>query len=278
MARPKKVKKIDNLEIEGIALSEMQPVIEEKIQNAEESNEIDKFNIYNEHGLLRSVEYKFKSNGKIDWRNMISPEHVVLNKFNFALRGIDVDTLSEEAKNKLLQEAGEEDLVIKLAGFREIADIRSYYSIESELVYSNDNKVCIKVTINWKGNFENLGGYSVSAIASASRENTDDRFAKYLETIAENRAFVRAVRHSLGIVAVGQDEISQEDTQVQIRNSKVHSLLNDLMQKLNLDLDTLKILCAKEGFEWDDKWISVEKIDPATVITIIPILKQLANQ
>jgi len=234
-----------------------------------------------DRGLLKGVTYHFKENGMVDWRKMISKEHIVLNKFNFACRGIDVDSLSKGDVERLISESPEEDLVIKLAGFREIANIRGYTSLDSKVEGLTSDKVIIKVTIEWIDNFENNAKpfdlYTVSAIASASLENTDDRFSKYLETIAENRAFVRAVRHSLGIIAVGQDEIKQDDIKIEVPKTKIHSLLLDLMNKLGLNLESLKELIVKEGFEWNEKWISVEKIDPATVISIIPLLKQTIN-
>lgn len=234
-----------------------------------------------ENGLLKGVTYHYKPNGTIDWRKMISPEHIVVNKFALAGRGIDADSLPADALAKLVEEAKEEDLVIKLAGFREIAAIRGFNRIESEIKGDHHEKAVVKVTIEWIPNFENPSSawepYTVSAIASASRESVDERFAKYLETLAENRAFVRAVRHSLGIVAVGQDEIKQEDQKAEVRNTKIHSLLNDLLSKLGLDFEGLKVLIIEQGIDWQDKWVTIEKVDPAVVMTIIPVLKKMAN-
>lgn len=225
--------------------------------------------------LLNKVQYFFKEDGRINWRKMISKDHITLNAFNFACRGKDVSSLSKEDYQRAIDEASEEDLVIKLGGFREIAEIRGFRSISSRIENQVDGKVSVAVTIFWMPNFENPTGLEVTAIASASRENTDERFAKYLETIAENRAFVRAVRHSLGIIAVGQDEIKQEDVKVETRNIKLHSVLLELMSNLGFSMSDLQTLAAKEGLEWPDNWTSVEKIDPAAVITIIPLLKQL---
>ena len=247
-----------------------------------------RISLRDENGLLKGVTYHFKPNGLIDWRKMISPEHIVVNRFVAAGKGLEIDNLSPEILAKLVEEAKEEDLVIKLGGFREIAGIRGYSRLDSKIETDNPDKVVVKVTIDWIANFEtnadNLwdNGYSVSAIASASRENTDEKFAKYLETIAENRAFVRAVRHSLGIIAVGQDEIKQEDVKTEVRNTKIHSLLYDLMSKLttkgeNFDFVALQVFAQEQGIDWNDKWSSVEKIDPAAVMTLIPLLKKIVG-
>ena len=55
---------------------------------------------------------------------------------------------------------------------------------------------------------------SFEDIANATLENTNDFCAKFLETIATNRAFVRCVRNFLGINIVGDDEIDKSKNKV----------------------------------------------------------------
>lgn len=227
-----------------------------------------------ESGLLNTVVYPLKSNGLIDWRHIISKEHIVLNKYNLASRGISLDTLSEEDLSRLVNESPEEDLVIKLAGFRELSSIRGYTSINPEFLHISQEKVVVKVTIKWIPNVESSEPLEVGAIASASLENTDQIFSKFLETIAENRAFVRAVRHSLGIISIGQDEIKQEDMKVETQNVKLQSMLAAEMEKVGLDIVSLKQLIADSSdFIWNDKWTSTQSIDPAAAMSFIPIVK-----
>jgi hypothetical protein len=226
-------------------------------------------------GPLHPETTVYKENGRVDWRKMIPNKYVVVNNMVAAHKGIDLSTLDEEQLQRLVDESPEEDLVIKLAGFREVAALRGYSEIDSQLVAYSDNNATIKVTITWVPNSENPNGLKVSAIANASSFNTDEKFAKFLETIAENRAFIRAVRHSLNIIAVGQDEFKQEDVKTEVRNTKIQTLLSDLMAKSEVTLDNLKEIVGNEGFEWNEKWVSVEKIDPAAVMSFIPILKKL---
>jgi hypothetical protein len=63
--------------------------------------------------------------------------------------------------------------------------------------------------INWIENYEGAYGHTqtFSSIANATTNNTNGFAAKFLECIAENRAFVRTVRNFLGIHIVGADEI-----------------------------------------------------------------------
>jgi hypothetical protein len=226
-------------------------------------------------GFISTLPLPLKENGLIDWRQLISKDHIVLNKYNLAGRGESIDSLSEEDLSRLIDESPEEDLVIKLAGFRELARIRGFSSIVPELLNFNQESVTVKVTINWLPNAETPIPISVGAIANASVYNTDQTFSKFLETIAENRAFIRAVRHSLGIISLGQDEFKGDDVKAEAQNVKIQSLLAQGLEKAGLDLNALKVLVAAEGHTWNDKWVSVEKIDPAAAMSFIPLIKKL---
>ena len=56
----------------------------------------------NNNGLYDHIVYTFKSNGFIDWRKMVSSEHIVLNRENFLKKDnpVDIDSLlDDEIKN-----------------------------------------------------------------------------------------------------------------------------------------------------------------------------------
>ena len=55
-----------------------------------------------------------------------------------------------------------------------------------------------------------------SDTANATLDNTDSFCAKFLETIACNRAFVRCVRNYLGVHIVGADEIDKSENKTPI--------------------------------------------------------------
>jgi hypothetical protein len=229
--------------------------------------------IRNEMGLLNRIKYPIKSNGLIDWRKLIPREHVVLNKYNFAARGVSLEDFSQEDIDRLIDESPEEDLVIKLAGFRELASIRGVKRVHPISVSSPSDGVTTTVIIDWIPNVENPEGFSFSATANASPSNTDEKFSKFLDTIAENRAFIRAVRHSLGIISLGQDEMKQDDLKAEAQTVKIQSLLAQHLEKYSLDINDLKEYAIKEGFEWNPKWVTVERIDPAAAMSFITVLK-----
>jgi hypothetical protein len=153
----------------------------------------------NEHGLLESVEYEFNQDGSVNWRAMISPEHLYPNKDHFEMRKMPVPNSIEGLEDN--------QLLIKLGGIKELAKLRGFHNLTYDIYESSDNRVVTQCMINWIGNYESNGSQTFSSIANATVHNTNGFAAKFLECIAENRAFVRAVRNFLGIHIVGADEI-----------------------------------------------------------------------
>ena len=45
------------------------------------------------------------------------------------------------------------------------------------------------------------------------------------------------------------------------------------LEKYSLDINDLKEYAVKEGFEWNPKWVTVERIDPAAAMSFITVLK-----
>ena len=157
----------------------------------------------NEHGLLDSVDYVFNEDGSVNWRAMINPEHLYPNKDWFEMRKMPVP--------ESIEGLDDSQLLIKLGGIKELAKLRGFKSVSYSIEESSDERVVIRCTIDWVKNYENLEaddcGCSFSSVANATLHNTNGFAAKFLECIAENRAFVRAVRNFLGIHIVGADEI-----------------------------------------------------------------------
>jgi hypothetical protein len=50
-------------------------------------------------------------------------------------------------------------------------------------------------------------------------------------------------------------------------------LLAQHLEKYSLDINDLKEYAIKEGFEWNPKWVTVERIDPAAAMSFITVLK-----
>ena len=112
----------------------------------------------------------------------------------------------------------DDQLLIKLAGIKEVAKLRGYSRVSFLFPKLEKDYVVATCNIDWITNFEttnpmegvddwNANGFM--DVANATYDNTDGFGQKFLETIAANRAFVRAVRNYLGIHIVGEDEIAK---------------------------------------------------------------------
>ena len=162
-------------------------------------------------GLLKSVEYEYNEDGSVNWRAMVDPKHLFPNKSWF------------EARNKPLPKSIEglqdNQLLIKLAGIKELAKLRGYNSVRYDVIKCEKDHVSIKCEINWIPNFENPLNESdfvpasthFEDVANATTDNTSSFATKFLETIAANRAFVRCVRNFLNVHIVGDDEIDKSN-------------------------------------------------------------------
>ena len=161
----------------------------------------------NEHGLLENADYVFNEDGSIDWRSMIKAEFLYPNRGWFDARNKPVPKTTEGLDDK--------QLLIMLGGIKELAKLRGYSAMDFEVNNISDGYVTAKCTINWTDNYETVHEYATSYadVANATLANTDAFCAKFLETIACNRAFVRCVRNYLNIHIVGADEIDKSQGQ-----------------------------------------------------------------
>jgi hypothetical protein len=155
----------------------------------------------NEHGLLESVDYVFNKDGSVNWRAMIPLEHLYPNKDWFERRKMPVPDSIEGLDDG--------QLLIKLSGIKELAKLRGFHNVTYDIVESSDTRVVVQCMINWIENYEGVYAFrpTFASIANATTHNTNGFAAKFLECIAENRAFVRCVRNFLNIHIVGADEI-----------------------------------------------------------------------
>ena len=148
-----------------------------------------------DNGLVNSghVDYSFKEDGSISWRDLIDSKYLVPKD---KAKGTDVSNLQDR------------DLLILLNGIKELAQIRGYNYVQYNVITANPEYVMTSCEIEWIPNYETEGRtIKFQALADASLDNTDGFSRYYLAAIAENRAFVRCVRNFLKINIVGKEEI-----------------------------------------------------------------------
>ena len=163
----------------------------------------------NEHGLLENATYEFNEDGSVDWRAMIKSEFLYPNKGWFEARKKDVPTSPEGLDDK--------QLLIMLGGIKELARLRGFEGVSFETSHLSDTYVVATCEIVWSPNYEsNKERIVYQDVANATLQNTGSFAAKFLETIACNRAFVRCVRNFLNIHIVGADEIDKSKDSVNL--------------------------------------------------------------
>ena len=201
----------------------------------------------NEHGLLDSVDYIFNEDGSVNWRAMINPEHLYPNKDWFEIRKMPMPNSIEGLDDS--------QLLIKLGGIKELAKLRGFHNVTYDITESSDSRVVVQCMINWIENYEGSCSQTFASIANATTNNTNGFAAKFLECIAENRAFVRTVRNFLGIHIVGADEIdsSKNKAPIEVATASVAKDITPqgiLKEKAGTDFDSFKG-CLRAGYKTD---------------------------
>lgn len=240
----------------------------------QESNEepIDsqiKFN-RSETGLLKNLSYKYNDDGTINWKAMVKPEFLVPNKDKFTantdISSIDVTQLDDS------------QLLILLGGIKDVACIRGFTEVNYDVITARQDYVAVKCNISWIPNYEtDMVPVKFSALADAHFENTSGFGNKFLMAIAENRAFIRAVRNFLRINIVGQDEIDPKKKNEMIEESQPTNpanVLNKVMSEVGLSFEVIKNKLVAENDEEASDWNSISDIPKKRIFEIIERIKR----
>jgi hypothetical protein len=230
-------------------------------------------------GLVVGGGYKYNPDGTINWRAMIKKEYLVPNKDRFPagtdFSSLDVSTLEDN------------QLLILLGGIKDLAMLRGFEYVDYEVIKSERDYVSVKCTISWLPIFENDLIFNkqrcikFSALADAHHGNCSGFGNNFLMAIAENRAFVRAVRNFLRINIVGQDEVDSskkgsknEDTSHSDGPPKPVNILSKAMQEAGLSFESIKSKLITEGNELASTWESAADIPTKTIFEIIERIKK----
>jgi hypothetical protein len=226
------------------------------------------------NGLLECVDYIFNPDNTINWRAMINKEYLVPNRDAFKnqkdvnLKEIDVTSLADN------------QLLILLAGIKELAQIRGYKNVSYDVIQSRPDYVSVKCTIEWFPNYEtDMQPVSFSALADAHLDNTKDFAKNFLMAIAENRAFIRTVRSFLKINIVGNDEMGKTthvDSEIEPNTliTQPISLLQNIMDEYKISFDQIKQRAIQKNMDGASDWSTIKDIPPLSMFTIISGIKK----
>lgn len=224
----------------------------------------------NEIGLLNNTLYKYNEDGTVDWKAMVKPEFLVPNKDKFPsgtdFTAIDVTQLDDS------------QLLILLGGIKDIACMRGFTKVDYNVITARQDYVAVKCNISWIPNYETaMLPVKFSALADAHFENTSGFGNKFLMAIAENRAFIRAVRNFLRINIVGQDEIDPKKKNEVIEESQPTNpanVLNKVMLEVGLNFETIKAKLIAENDTDANEWTSISDIPKKRIFEIIERIKR----
>jgi len=211
-------------------------------------------------------EKKVYSNAALfDWKSKVPDKYIEINSSWLAKNEIsNYDDLPQEEKNSLKSLAGDENLLIRLAGFKHIAHLRGLSKVEHHRFNTEEGYVAVKCNIDFDEveiDGVNFRPQSFSGLANATDENTVYPFKLFLESMAENRAFIRAVKSGLNINILGAEEINSSPKEItsslldEAPKSPQDSLKNVLAAKGKTFADLKDALLKKEwdGHEaWND--------------------------
>lgn len=228
-----------------------------------------------ERGLLPGVEYHYDEFGLIDWRQHIKDKHIVLNRNAFARESIDVDSLSPEKLAEYKASATEDKLLIKLPGFRDVARLRGIVSATPKVWWENNAVIC-EYIIDWLPNYEtNYQKFQHGAVASASVDSVSPMFRPFLEAVACNRAFARAVRESLCIHIVGYDELDPNLREEVIPEGSPRAVLEKQCIERGVSFSTLALYLEGAGITPDEgkEWKQFSDIPDYHCLTGLKLIK-----
>ena len=233
-----------------------------------------------EKGLLSNKNYEFTEDGLVNWRKMINAKYLVPNLSKFPS--------GTENKDLNVQELDDSQLLILLGGIKELANIRGYSKVEYKVFNCTQNHVAVSCKITWLPNFETSNNYvEFESLADAHLDNTKSFAKDFLMAIAENRAFVRAVRNFLRINILGSDELgdtknqtvvhTESGTENAIAASHPANVLKEAMSKANISFDKIKETMVKEGVENAETWNGISDIPHKMIFSLIQRIKKKIN-
>ena len=190
-----------------------------------------------------------------------------------------------ENKDLNVQDLDDSQLLILLGGIKELANIRGYSKVEYKVFNCTQNHVAVSCKIAWLPNFETSNKeVEFESLADAHLDNTKSFAKDFLMAIAENRAFVRAVRNFLRINILGSDELgdsknqtvvhTESGTENTIATSHPANVLKEAMAKANISFEKIKETMIKEEIENAESWNSVADIPHKMIYSLIQRIKK----
>ena len=221
----------------------------------------------NTYGLIEGIEYFYTPEGFIDWRKMIDVKFLVPNRGNFEKKGKQIPESIVGLDDK--------DLLILLGGIKTLSQIRGYYSVDYSITSPSNDCVIAVCSIQWRPNFETDNeSVKYSSVGDATLTNTTAFGKNFLSAIAENRAFVRAVRNFLKINIVGQEEIGPSPLSSDSNADTTSEKLAQVMAECSITWDQIRSKLIEEKFEGIEKILQIADLPKVKKLELIGRIKK----
>jgi hypothetical protein len=230
---------------------------------------------------LRTIK---KEEALLDWKAYIPTKYVDVSSTWLASEGISpINPLTEVEKEELKARCGEENLIIKLAGFKHLAHLRGIKKVKYEIHHLGDKHVAAVCTLSLNaasveqddGSILSFPEVTVDGVANATELNTSFPFSMFLESMAENRSFIRAVKTAFNINILGAEELQIQAPQGSsiLENEEgctsVQESLERLIKNKGKDFPDLKESLKKKKWPGYEDWNSFKDVPSEECCKII---------
>lgn len=228
-----------------------------------------------------TVEKSTTISAPYDWKQHIPDEFIEIQTDWFLKNGINPATLSKEERQELKARAGEENQLIKLGGFKYLAHLRGIRSLEYNVLSISDEKVSLQCLLSFDDEVDPNRVRYYCGIANASKENTSYPFSMYLESMAENRAFIRAVKAACNINVLGVEEVQGKPAEfvqdVLLSDDEgctsPQESLRILIEQRGKSFPDLKQSLIKKEWEGAEAWSDFKDVPPEQCLRIIETIQ-----
>lgn len=194
-----------------------------------------------------------------EWKALIPSKYIDIGNEWLSQNGIELKGTTEEQKEELKERCGEENLIIKLAGFKHLAHLRGMSCVDYEIRNVSDKHVTAICTISFEsvtvtdkdGEIHSFPRTTISGVANATESNTSYPYSMFLESMAENRSFIRAIKTAFNINILGAEELK-------IQPSTASSML-DGEEGCASPQDSLRMAVQGKGKDFADLKESLRK-------------------
>lgn len=232
------------------------------------------------NGLVQDYPYQRSSDGRIDWKALLNTKWLrvkddkkaeVEMRYGKKVRELDLSKIEDYY------------LYVTLGGYNEVARLRGFDKLNQHVDYVDGTKAVVTCTMRFIPNEEEPNGIECAGVASGSLYNISRDFAPFMETIAENRAFIRCVRRALNINIVGQEELGSDKAvplpasaaQEESVGFAPYVLLSNRCKSLKISFDKLrersvaiKDLLKSDPATWTD-WKDIQENECFVLMTKI---------